>query len=57
MKKEEEDKDEKMDELKKDIEEHRNVVKYLQNGKLNEVNLLNPKLLFTNKLFRNFRII
>ena len=57
MKKEEEDKDEKMDEenksLRADIEEHRNVVKYLR-GKLNEVNLLNAKLLFTNKLFRNF---
>ena len=52
MKKEEEDKDEKMDELKKDIEEHRNVVKYL-GGKLNEVNLLNPKLCL-QMLFRNF---
>ena len=39
--------------MKADIEEHRNVVKYLR-GKLNEVNLLNAKLLFTNKLFRNF---
>ena len=39
--------------LKSDLEEHRNVVKYLR-GKLNEVNLLNAKLLFTNKLFRNF---
>ena len=57
MKKEEEEKDEKMDEqvntIKADLEEHRNVVKYLR-GKLNEVNLLNAKLLFTNKLFRNF---
>jgi len=57
MKKEEEEKDEKMDEqintLRADLEEHRNVVKYLR-GKLNEVNLLNAKLLFTNKLFRNF---
>ena len=57
MKKEEKEKDEKMDEqvntLKADLEEHRNVVKYLR-GKLNEVNLLNAKLLFTNKLFRNF---
>lgn len=62
---EEEDEDEKKDEsveesvneevntLKADLEEHRNVVKYLR-GKLNEVNLLNAKLLFTNKLFRNF---
>ena len=57
MKKEQEEKDEKMDEevksLRADIEEHRNVVKYLR-GKLNEVNLLNAKLLFTNKLFRNY---
>mgnify|MGYP001457993152 CR=1 FL=1 len=62
---EEEDEDEVKDEsveesvneevntLKADLEEHRNVVKYLR-GKLNEVNLLNAKLLFTNKLFRNF---
>ena len=62
---EEEDEEEKKDEsveesvneevntLKADLEEHRNVVKYLR-GKLNEVNLLNAKLLFTNKLFRNF---
>ena len=39
--------------LKADLEEHRNVVKYLR-SKLNEVNLLNAKLLFTNKLFRAF---
>ena len=44
---------EEINSLKADIEEHRNVVKYLR-GKLNEVNLLNAKLLFTNKLFRNF---
>ena len=61
---EEDEEDEKKDEaveesvnevktLKADLEEHRNVVKYLR-GKLNEVNLLNAKLLFTNKLFRNF---
>jgi hypothetical protein len=37
--------------LTSDLEEHRNVVKYLR-SKLNEVNLLNAKLLFTNKLFR-----
>ena len=52
----EEKKEESVEEintLKADIEEHRNVVKYLR-GKLNEVNLLNAKLLFTNKLFRNF---
>ena len=53
---EEEDKEdasEAVNTLKADLEEHRNVVKYLR-GKLNEVNLLNAKLLFTNKLFRNF---
>ena len=53
----EEDKEKEVEEqvstLKSDLEEHRNVVKYLR-GKLNEVNLLNAKLLFTNKLFRNF---
>ena len=39
--------------LKSELDEHREVVKYLR-GKLNEVNLLNAKLLFTNKLFRGF---
>ena len=38
--------------LKAELGEHREVVKYLR-SKLNEVNLLNAKLLFTNKLFRN----
>ena len=37
--------------LTSDLEEHRNVVKYLR-SKLYEVHLLNAKLLFTNKLFR-----
>ena len=53
----EEDDDEeestKVDELKAELDEHRSVVKYLR-SKLNEVNLLNAKLLFTNKLFRSF---
>ena len=39
--------------LQAEIKEHRDVVKYLR-GKLNEVNLLNAKLLFSNKLFRAF---
>ncbi len=39
------------EELKNELEEHRKVVRYLR-SKLNEVNLLNAKLLFTNKLFR-----
>ena len=53
---EEEDEEDKVDEianLKTEIKEHRDVVKYLRE-KLNEVNLLNAKLLFSNKLFRAF---
>ena len=53
---EEEDEEEKKDEvaeLKSDLEEHRSVIETLR-GKLNEVNLLNAKLLFTNKLFRKY---
>ena len=43
--------EEQVSQLTSELEEHRKVVKYLR-GKLNEVNLLNAKLLFTNKLFR-----
>ena len=53
---EEEDDDEEKNEvaeLQSELDEHRNVVKYLR-SKLNEVNLLNAKLLFTNKLFRSY---
>ena len=53
---EEEDEEEAINEvakIKADLDEHRNVIKYLR-SKLNEVNLLNAKLLFTNKLFRSF---
>ena len=53
---EEEDAEEeadKVEELKKEIQETRSVVKYMR-AKLNEVNLLNAKLLFSNKLFRAF---
>ena len=39
--------------LQTELDEHRDVVKYLR-SKLNEVNLLNAKLLFTNKLFRSY---
>ena len=39
--------------LQSELSEHRDVVKYLR-SKLNEVNLLNAKLLFTNKLFRAY---
>ena len=53
----EEDKEEaevsEVSKLQSELEEHRDVVKYLR-GKLNEVNLLNAKLLFTNKLFRAY---
>jgi len=47
-----ESKDE-VSQLQSELQEHRDVVKYLR-GKLNEVNLLNAKLLFTNKLFRAY---
>ena len=53
---EEEDAEEeadKVEELKKEIQETRSVVKFMR-AKLNEVNLLNAKLLFSNKLFRAF---
>ena len=53
---EEDDEEEDVEEiatLQKEVKEHRDVVKYLR-AKLNEVNLLNAKLLFTNKLFRTF---
>ncbi len=39
--------------LQSELKEHREVVTYLRE-KLNEVNLLNAKLLFSNKLFRAF---
>jgi len=42
-----------VEELQSELKEHREVVKYLRE-KLTEVNLLNAKLLFTNKLFRAF---
>ena len=49
-----ETKDDKMDETedKKDLEEAYKVIRFLK-SKINEVNLLNAKLLFSNKLFRN----
>ena len=53
---EEEDEQKETNEVSKlqsELDEHRNVVKYLR-SKLNEVNLLNAKLLFTNKLFRSY---
>ena len=53
---EEEDEEEEVEEVSKlrsDLDEHRSVIETLR-GKLNEVNLLNAKLLFTNKLFRKY---
>ena len=53
---EEEDEEEEKNEVAKlqsDLDEHRSVIETLR-GKLNEVNLLNAKLLFTNKLFRKY---
>ena len=41
----------KVESLQSDLDEHRSVIETLRE-KLNEVNLLNAKLLFTNKLFR-----
>ena len=40
-------------ELQSDLQEAYRVIKSLK-GTINEVNLLNAKLLYTNKLFRNF---
>jgi|TARA_R110000744_G_scaffold23322_4_gene59266 hypothetical protein len=41
--------------LKSNLEEAYNVVRFLK-GKINEVNLLNGKLLFTNKLFKAYSL-
>jgi len=49
---EEEDAEEN-EKLKSEIKEHRKVIHFMR-SKLNEVNLLNAKLLFSNKLFRAF---
>jgi hypothetical protein len=40
---------------KEELEEAYNVIRFLK-GKINEVNLLNAKLLYSNKLFRNFSL-
>ena len=44
-----------LEEVKKSLEEHREVIIHLRE-KINEVNLLNAKLLYTNKLFRNHNL-
>ena len=49
-------KDEELEEAKdEELEEAYNVIKFLK-SKINEVNLLNAKLLFSNKLFRNYSL-
>ena len=48
---EEESVNEEVSNLRKDLDEARETIKFMQ-SKLNEVNLLNAKLLFTNKLFK-----
>ena len=52
MEKEDED-DKKVDEMQTQLKEYKDTIGYLRE-KLNEVNLFNAKLLFTNKLFRGF---
>ncbi len=47
------DKGDKVEELKSTLKEYKDTIGFLRE-KLNEVNLLNAKLLFTNKLFRGF---
>jgi hypothetical protein len=42
-------------ELKESLKEHREVIQFLRE-KIMEVNMLNTKLLFTNKLFRSFNL-
>jgi hypothetical protein len=56
----EEDEEEAMEEpiedvVEEELEEAYNVIRFLK-GKINEVNLLNAKLLYSNKLFRNFSL-
>ena len=50
-KKKEEEKDEEKDELKKDLKEALNAIEAMK-VELNEINLLNAKLLYTNKIFK-----
>ena len=47
------DEGESVEEMNKRLKEYQSTVGYLRD-KLNEVNLMNAKLLFTNKLFRGF---
>ncbi len=41
--------------LKGELKEHRQAIKFLR-SKLQEINLLNAKLLYTNKLFKNYNL-
>jgi len=50
---EDEDEEDSVDEMKDTLKEYKDTIGFLRE-KLNEVNLLNAKLLFTNKLFRGF---
>ena len=52
---EEEEKEEMKEEKDEELKEAYSVIKFMQ-SKLNEVNLLNAKLLFSNKLFRNYEL-
>ena len=49
----EDDKEGEVQEMKTQLKEYKDTIGFLRE-KLNEVNLLNAKLLFTNKLFRGF---
>lgn len=51
----EDDDDEKYDELEGELEEAYATIRDLK-GTINEVNLLNAKLLYTNKLFRSYEL-
>ena len=51
----EEEEEEEGAEVKADLDEAYNVIRFLK-SKINEVNLLNAKLLYSNKLFRNFSL-
>ena len=52
---EEDDEEEDVDQLKNDLGEAYKTIKIMRK-KINEVNLLNAKLLFANKLFKNFEL-
>jgi len=51
----EDDADAENTQLKAELKEYRTAVKFLR-SKLNEVNLLNAKLLYTNKVFKNYNL-